>query len=267
MLIQDILSKISMKSPSIVFSIGIFIFFWITAIIFKILVRRIMDGKSDHANISQVLAGIVKNIILIIGIITALGTLGVNISAIVAGLGLTGFAFGFAFKDMLSNFISGIMIFIYEPFKLGDYIEVDGKKGKVININLRYVTLIDEDQNILVPNSLLVSKSLVVKGKKIANHVNAMIVPGSGLVKQQAEKEGIDKVFKEAGFDWREPGCSMCLAMNADKLNPQERCASTSNRNFEGRQGRGGRTHLVSPAMAAAAAIDGCLTDVRKFQN
>jgi len=107
----------------------------------------------------------------------------------------------------------------------------------------------------------------IVKGKKIAAHVNAMIVPGSGLVKQQAEQEGIDKVFKQAGFDWREPGCSMCLAMNADKLNPKERCASTSNRNFEGRQGRGGRTHLMSPAMAAAAAIDGHLTDVRKFQN
>jgi len=107
----------------------------------------------------------------------------------------------------------------------------------------------------------------IVKGKKVAQHVNAMIVPGSGLVKQQAEEEGIDKVFKDSGFDWREPGCSMCLAMNADKLNPKERCASTSNRNFEGRQGRGGRTHLVSPAMAAAAAIDGYLTDVRKFQN
>ncbi len=105
----------------------------------------------------------------------------------------------------------------------------------------------------------------IVKGKKVAKNVNAMVVPGSGLVKQQAEEEKIDKVFKEAGFDWREPGCSMCLAMNADKLNPKERCASTSNINFEGRQGRGGRTHLVSPAMAAAAAIDGHLTDVRKF--
>ncbi len=107
----------------------------------------------------------------------------------------------------------------------------------------------------------------IIKGKKVARHVQAMVVPGSGLVKQQAEQEEIDKIFKEAGFDWREPGCSMCLAMNADKLNPKERCASTSNRNFEGRQGRGGRTHLVSPAMAAAAAIDGHLTDVRKFNN
>ena len=106
----------------------------------------------------------------------------------------------------------------------------------------------------------------IVKGKKIAKTVSAMVVPGSGLVKYQAEQEGLDKIFIEAGFEWREPGCSMCLAMNADKLNPKERCASTSNRNFEGRQGRGGRTHLVSPAMAAAAAIEGCLTDVRKFQ-
>ena len=106
----------------------------------------------------------------------------------------------------------------------------------------------------------------IAKGKKVSKTVSAMVVPGSGLVKEQAEKEGLDKIFIEAGFEWREPGCSMCLAMNADKLNPTERCASTSNRNFEGRQGRGGRTHLVSPAMAAAAAIDGHLTDVRKFQ-
>jgi len=107
----------------------------------------------------------------------------------------------------------------------------------------------------------------ILKDKKIASHVNAIIVPGSGLVKQQAEEEGLDKIFINSGFEWREPGCSMCLAMNADKLKPEERCASTSNRNFEGRQGRGGRTHLVSPAMAAAAAIAGNLDDVRKYQN
>jgi 3-isopropylmalate/(R)-2-methylmalate dehydratase large subunit len=106
----------------------------------------------------------------------------------------------------------------------------------------------------------------IARGHKVAAHVGAMVVPGSGLVKKQAEDEGLDKIFVEAGFEWREPGCSMCLAMNADKLAPGERCASTSNRNFEGRQGRGGRTHLVSPAMAAAAAIAGHLTDVRNFQ-
>jgi 3-isopropylmalate/(R)-2-methylmalate dehydratase large subunit len=105
----------------------------------------------------------------------------------------------------------------------------------------------------------------LAKGRKVASHVNAMVVPGSGLVKAQAEAEGLDKIFIEAGFDWREPGCSMCLAMNPDKLAPGERCASTSNRNFEGRQGRGGRTHLVSPAMATAAAITGHLTDVREL--
>ncbi|MDA9734044.1 3-isopropylmalate dehydratase large subunit, partial [SAR116 cluster bacterium] len=104
--------------------------------------------------------------------------------------------------------------------------------------------------------------SKIVKGKKVSNEIRAMIVPGSGLVKEQAEKEGLDAIFKEAGFDWREPGCSMCLAMNADRLSPGERAASTSNRNFEGRQGRLGRTHLVSPEMAAAAAIKGYLTDV-----
>ncbi|MBH62541.1 MAG: 3-isopropylmalate dehydratase large subunit [Alphaproteobacteria bacterium] len=103
----------------------------------------------------------------------------------------------------------------------------------------------------------------VAKGRKVASHVGAMVVPGSGLVKYQAEEEGLDKIFTEAGFEWREPGCSMCLAMNADRLDPGERCASTSNRNFEGRQGRGGRTHLMSPAMAAAAAVTGRLADVR----
>ena len=106
----------------------------------------------------------------------------------------------------------------------------------------------------------------VIKGRKVAANIKlAMVVPGSGLVKDQAEAEGLDKVFREAGFEWRDPGCSMCLAMNADRLEPGERCASTSNRNFEGRQGYGGRTHLVSPAMAAAAAIAGHFVDVRDF--
>ena len=106
----------------------------------------------------------------------------------------------------------------------------------------------------------------VVEGKHVNANVNAMIVPGSGLVKEQAEAEGLDKIFTAAGFDWREPGCSMCLAMNPDKLAPGERCASTSNRNFEGRQGYKGRTHLVSPAMAAAAAITGHFVDVREWR-
>jgi 3-isopropylmalate/(R)-2-methylmalate dehydratase large subunit len=106
--------------------------------------------------------------------------------------------------------------------------------------------------------------AMILKGKKIAAHIGMLVVPGSGLVKHQAEEEGLDKIFIAAGAEWREPGCSMCLGMNPDILQPGERCASTSNRNFEGRQGRGGRTHLLSPGMAAAAAITGYLTDVRK---
>jgi 3-isopropylmalate/(R)-2-methylmalate dehydratase large subunit len=107
----------------------------------------------------------------------------------------------------------------------------------------------------------------VVKGRRVAQNIRlAMVVPGSGPVKAQAEREGLDRVFRDAGFEWREPGCSMCLAMNADRLEPGERCASTSNRNFEGRQGDGGRTHLVSPAMAAAAAVAGHFVDVRGWR-
>ena len=110
------------------------------------------------------------------------------------------------------------------------------------------------------------SAATIVRGKKVAKNIKlAMVVPGSGEVKSQAENEGLDKIFLEAGFEWREPGCSMCLAMNADKLEPEERCASTSNRNFEGRQGQGGRTHLVSPIMAAAAAVEGHFVDVREM--
>jgi 3-isopropylmalate/(R)-2-methylmalate dehydratase large subunit len=105
----------------------------------------------------------------------------------------------------------------------------------------------------------------VVAGRKVAPTVNAMVVPGSGLVKLQAEAEGIDLIFKDAGFEWRDAGCSMCLGMNPDILAPGERCASTSNRNFEGRQGQGGRTHLVSPVMAAAAAIAGHFVDIRTW--
>ena len=106
----------------------------------------------------------------------------------------------------------------------------------------------------------------IAKGRKVAPGVQALVVPGSGPVKAQAEAEGLDKIFIEAGFEWRLPGCSMCLAMNNDRLNPGERCASTSNRNFEGRQGRGGRTHLVSPTMAAAAAVTGHFADIRNIK-
>ena len=106
----------------------------------------------------------------------------------------------------------------------------------------------------------------IVEGRKVNANLSAMIVPGSGLVKEQAEAEGLDQIFKSAGFEWREPGCSMCLGMNPDQLSPRERCASTSNRNFEGRQGRLGRTHLVSPVMAAAAAIAGRFVDIREWR-
>ncbi len=143
-------------------------------------------------------------------------------------------------------------------------LEYMGLKGgeKITDIKLDRV-FIGSCTNGRIEDLRAVAKA--VDGKKVASTVSAMIVPGSGLVKQQAEEEGLDKIFKAAGFDWREPGCSMCLAMNADKLAPGERCASTSNRNFEGRQGFKGRTHLVSPVMAAAAAIEGHFVDVRNW--
>jgi len=113
----------------------------------------------------------------------------------------------------------------------------------------------------------LVAASKLVKHRKVDSGLRAMVVPGSQMVKYQAEKQGLDRIFKEAGFEWRESGCSMCLGMNEDTLAPGERCASTSNRNFEGRQGRGGRTHLVSPVMAAAAAVAGHFVDVREWNT
>ncbi len=159
--------------------------------------------------------------------------------------------------------------------------EADSVKSKSIRAALKYMGL-EAGQAI---NEIAVDKvfigsctnsriedireaAAIAKGQKVSKSIKlAMVVPGSGLVKQQAESEGLDKIFMDAGFEWREPGCSMCLAMNADRLESGERCASTSNRNFEGRQGQGGRTHLVSPAMAAAAAIKGHFTDVREFER
>jgi len=150
------------KVPDFILAVFIFIVFIIIAKIIERIIIRVLNKKNTKITISKVIAGIIKNILVIIGFISALGTLGVNVSAIVAGLGLSGFAFGFAFKDMLSNFISGILIFIYEPFKLGDIIEVNGKIGKVIDINLRYVTMETEEIRALVPNSISVSKIVLV---------------------------------------------------------------------------------------------------------
>ena len=160
---DKLLNFFYMKLPDLILGLFIFILFWISSKIIQYIINNYLKSKNSKNNISTVIGSIIKNIVIIIGFITSLGTIGINVSAIVAGLGLTGFAFGFAFKDMLSNFISGIMIFIYEPFKLGDIITVDGKVGEVVDINLRYVTLLNEESRILVPNSLSVSKSLDVK--------------------------------------------------------------------------------------------------------
>ena len=159
------LNKIYEHMPNIISSIVILVIFLILGRVFKSTIEKVFNKKNSNNAISKVLSNIVKNLIVIVGVITALGTLGVNVSAIVAGLGLTGFAFGFAFKDMLSNFISGVIIFIYEPFKLGDSVEIEKKVGKVIDINLRYVTLETDTENVLVPNSLCVSKTVVVNKK------------------------------------------------------------------------------------------------------
>ncbi|UCH41716.1 MAG: 3-isopropylmalate dehydratase large subunit [Gammaproteobacteria bacterium] len=161
---------------------------------------------------------------------------------------------------------------IPDPAQEGDPIKADGMQNALDYMGLEANTAFDEVRIDKVfigscTNSRiedLRAAASVVKGRRVAAGVKlAMVVPGSGLIKQQAEDEGLDRIFVEAGFEWREPGCSMCLGMNADRLEPGERCASTSNRNFEGRQGQGGRTHLVSPAMAAAAAVSGHFVDVR----
>ena len=159
---EELLKLFVNKIPDIILSVFIFVIFIIMAKIIERIIIKILNKKNTKIAISKVLGGIIKNILIIIGFISALGTLGVNVSAIVAGLGLSGFAFGFAFKDMLSNFISGILIFIYEPFKLGDVIEVDGKIGEVVDINLRYVTIETEKNRALVPNSISVSKVVLV---------------------------------------------------------------------------------------------------------
>jgi 3-isopropylmalate/(R)-2-methylmalate dehydratase large subunit len=159
-----------------------------------------------------------------------------------------------------------------DPAAESDPVKADGMRRALAYMGLRPGTPIREiplDKVFIgsCTNSRiedLRAAAAVAKGRKVAPSIKlAMVVPGSGLVKRQAESEGLDRIFTEAGFEWREPGCSMCLAMNADRLEPGERCASTSNRNFEGRQGQGGRTHLVSPAMAAAAAVAGHFVDVR----
>jgi len=160
------------------------------------------------------------------------------------------------------------------PDDESDQVKADGMRKALAYMDLQAGTPIEQiDVDKVFIGSCTNSRiedlraaAAVAKGRKVANNIKlALVVPGSGLVKQQAEAEGLDKVFVEAGFEWREPGCSMCLAMNADRLEPGERCASTSNRNFESRQGKGGRTHLVSPAMAAAAAVNGHFVDVRNI--
>ncbi len=161
-----------------------------------------------------------------------------------------------------------------DPAQESDPVKAEGMRRALAYMGLEAGTPIDEIQpdHVFIGSCTnariedLRAAAAVVKGRKVAANIQqALVVPGSGLVAQQAEAEGLDRIFVEAGFEWREPGCSMCLAMNADRLKPGERCASTSNRNFEGRQGQGGRTHLVSPAMAAAAAVNGHFVDVRKF--
>ena len=170
--------------------------------------------------------------------------------------------------------VCGINSLIPDPANEPDPVKAGGMRKALKYMNLEANTPLDQvflDKIFIgsCTNSRiedLRAAARVVQGRRVAGNITlAMVVPGSRLIKQQAESEGLDRIFVEAGFEWREPGCSMCLAMNDDRLEPGERCASTSNRNFEGRQGQGGRTHLVSPAMAAAAAVSGHFVDVREL--
>ena len=155
---EKVLEFIYIHAPNLIIGLCIFVGFWLFSKVIQYGIHNFLKSKNSKNNISTVMASIAKNIIGIIGFITALGTMGVNVSAIVAGLGLTGFAFGFASKGMLSNFISKIMCCIYEPFKLGDAIELDGKTGSLVDINLRYVSFTKDESQIFVPNSPSVSK-------------------------------------------------------------------------------------------------------------
>ena len=159
---NEYITLIMNKLPDILVALAVLVVFWIIAKFLKTGILRILNKHTNNSNIPNVIAGIIKNIIIIIGVITSLGTLGIDVSGIIAGLGISGVALSLALKDILSNFVSGILIFIHEPFKVGDNIEVEGKSGRVKAINLRYVTIESENKDILVPNLISASKIVIV---------------------------------------------------------------------------------------------------------
>jgi len=153
------------KLPDILFSFFVLIVFWLIARLSKLSILKVLSQHTTNTNVATILASIIKNIIIIVGFITSLGTLGINVSGIIAGLGISGVALSLALKDILSNFVSGLLIFIHEPFKIGDNIEIEGKSGKVKSINLRYVTIQSDNQDILVPNLISASKIVIINPK------------------------------------------------------------------------------------------------------